>query len=460
MRILKTKTERKPREKNHRIDEVFKPIIVPLLKEDDYEATFLLEHIQGLYPGKYSGKDLRTLQRRVEEYNASLDKDHEIMFRQEHKPGVLMVCDFTHPKEKIKVTINGKPFKLILFHARLPHSGLSYMQVFEGSGESIEKLSQGLNNAFEYMGGVPEKLRTDSLSAAFKNLSKKESEDLTQRFQAVVDHYEIEATRINKGKSHENGAIESPHGHVKTYLRQSLAIRGSINFDSGEAYQAFIMESMEKRNLRCNKTRVAAECASLKPLPSSRALEYQETSVRVSSGSIIQVRNSVYTVPPSLIGKMLLVRLYNDRLACYLGHKHVATLKRVYSTTKERERNIDPRHLLPWLMRKPGAFAHYVYRDDLLKNLQYLYIWEYISRTMSEQAASKLMVRLLKLAYIYSFEDEVAAIVIDWIEKERVLDITALENRFIPKREIVSALKVAQHDLSAYKDLMNRGAQI
>lgn len=91
------------------------------------------------------------------------------------------------------------------------NSALSYMQVFESQEESIEAFTQGLNKALGYFQGVPAKLRTDSLSAAFKNLPNKEKEELTQLFMAFVDHYGMKAERINKGKCHENGAIESVH---------------------------------------------------------------------------------------------------------------------------------------------------------------------------------------------------------------------------------------------------------
>ena len=155
---------------------------------------------------------------------------------------------------------------------------------------------------------------------------------------------------------------------------------------------------------------------------------------------------------------MLLIRLYSDKLECYLGYQHVVTLKRVHSTTKERSRNIDPKHLLPWLIRKPGAFADSVYRDDLLKNPHYRYIWESLSKIMAKLAASKCMLRLLKLAYIHGFEEEVAAIVMDRLEKHKDLDINALENKLLPKQESVPVVTIMQHSLSSYKDLTQQGA--
>ncbi len=458
MRILKK--ERKLIEKTNKIDTVFKSKLVPLLKGDHYQATFLLEHIQNMFTiEEYPNSLLRTLQRRMKEWerdNKRL-KSKEVMFPQEHKPGILAACDFTHPKDKIKITIKGKPFKHIIFHIRLACSGLSYAQVFEGPGESFEKLAQGLNNGFEYFGGVPKKLRTDSMSAAFKNLNKKDKDDQTRRYQALVDHYGVEAKRINRGKGHENGAIESPHGHLKEYLRQCLAIRRSSNFNSFEEYQAFILEIVEKRNRHRKKTLISVDRAALKSLPSTKAIEYTEVSAKVSSSCMINVKNEIYTVPDTLIDETLLVRLYSNKLECYLGKKHMITLDRAHSIAGEKAQNINPKHLVLGLSKKPQAFRDYKFREAFLANYKYKYIWEHIDRDMEERAACKLMARILKLAYTHDCEEELADYIIGRIHKKKELNINYLENKFMPKQKALPAIEVTQHMLSSYNELIQQG---
>ncbi len=457
MRKLKN---RKQQETNNPIDKVFESIIVPLLEENDFQATFLLEHIQNMFSvEEYPHSLLRTLQRRKREWekdNRRL-KSKEVMFPQEHTPGVLAVCDFTHPRNKARITIKGKPFKHKIFHIRLAYSGLSYAQAFEGTGESFEKLAVGLNNGLEYFGGVPERLRTDSLSAAFRNLTKKDKEDQTRRYNALIEHYGLEAKRINRGKAHENGSVESPHGHLKEYLRQSLAIRKSSDFDSFEEYQAFILEIIEKRNRRLKKAPVAAERAVLKPLPSAKAVEYTEVSARVSSSSMIRVKKGIYTVSDTLIGETLHVRLYSDKLECYLGQHHVATLNRVHGTAKSHGRNIKPKHLVKWLAKKPQAFRHYMYREDLLANHNYNLIWEHIDQTMEERAACKLLVRLLKLGYGHGCEKELADYILDRIANKKELNINYLESKFIPQQEPLPSVEITQHTLSSYNTLITEG---
>ena len=461
-RVLKPKTGKRINARNNPVDDIFETYVVPYLKEDNYQATFLFRHIQRMFPGKYSDTLLRSFRRRVNEWEElhKPPEDKEVMFPQEHKPGVLMAADFSHPKDKVVVTIKKKPFTHIFFHVRLACSGLSYAEVFEGSGESFEKLGQGLNNALEYFGGVPEELQTDSLAAAYKNLSKKAKEDLTRRYKAFTDHYGLKAKRINKGKGHENGSIESPHGHFKEYLRQSLAIRGSNDFDTIEEYQAFILKVMDERNLHLNRAPVKAEQAALRPLPAVKALEYTEVTAKVSSSSMIQVKKSIYSVPNHLIGETLLIRLYGDKLECYLGRRYVETLDRVYGISDKKGRNINPKHLVKWLARKPQAFRNYKYKDDLLANPQFKYIWEFLDRTIEEREACKIITRLLYLVYAHDCVEELTSIVIDWIHKNKKINIKSLENKFIPKRQELSQVEVSQHELSSYNELIQQGAQV
>jgi len=100
-------------------------------------------------------------------------------------------------------------------------------------------LAEGLQNALWALGGVPQQHRTDSLSAAFRNLTREAQEDLTQRYEALIAHYGMEPTRNNPGVAHENGAIESAHGHLKKAVADALLLRGSRDFSDLAAYRRF-----------------------------------------------------------------------------------------------------------------------------------------------------------------------------------------------------------------------------
>ena len=351
------------------LGEVWKEAIEPLLLSGAYEATFILEELQKQYPGKYSVTILRTLQRRIKRWKALFGKDKEVMFRQKHEPAVLGIVDFTHPKN-IQVTINGELFEHIFYHFRLPFSGYNYMQVFVGSGESYEKLAQGTQEALHDLGGATHGIRTDSLSAAFKNLNKDAKDDVTERYQAFVQHYNMKAYRINPGEGHENGAIESSHRHIKNRIEQSLIVRSSNDFVSIEEYRKFIKEVTKQHNQQF-AVRIQTEQASLQSLPETKAIEYTEKVAVVSCTSTIDVRRVTYSVPSRLIGERLLVRFFNDKLECYLGQMHVITLERAPKPARgQRLHRIDYRHIIDSLVKKPGAFRGTHLRDAILSKRQ------------------------------------------------------------------------------------------
>ena len=381
--------------------------VVTLLERGVYEATFILQQLQRKYPGNFSDSQVRTLQRKIKKWHALFGKDKEVMFRQTHEPGKLGISDFTHPKA-IRVTINNVAFKHIFYHFRLPFSGFSYLTVFEGSGESFTIFAQGLQEALHYVGGAPAEHRTDSLSAAFKNLSKDAAEDLTERYKALSEHYNMKPTRNNPGKAHENGAIESPHRHIKNRIQQSLIVRGSTNFTSVDEYRAFIKEVVKQHNRRASQF-IEVERAALQLLPATKATDYTELVAVVSCASTIDVKRVTYTVPSRLIGERLHVRLYNNKLECYLGSAHALTLERSNNPARgKRLRKIDYRHVIGSLIKKPGAFRGSPLRNDLLPNDQYRFIWEYVDRKMKGQDACKFIVGLLYLAAKQNCQDELA----------------------------------------------------
>ena len=206
----------------------------------------------------------RTLERRILQWRALNGPERDVIFRQEQVPGRLGLSDFTDMGE-LGVTVAGEPLEHRLYHFRMAFSGFEHAHVILG-GESFVALAEGLQNALWALGGVPLQHRTDSLSAAFRNLTRDAREDLTQRYEALVAHYGMEPTRNNLGVAHENGSIESAHGHLKRAIEDALLLRGSRDFPDLAAYRRFIDETVGRRNAR-NRKRIEAERAALKKLP-------------------------------------------------------------------------------------------------------------------------------------------------------------------------------------------------
>ena len=258
-------------------------------------------------------------------WRALAGPEQDVIFRQIHESGRLGLSDFTDMAD-LNVEVAGEPLAHRLYHFRLAFSGFEHGEVVLG-GESFVALAEGLQNALWSLGGVPKEHRSDSLSAAFRNLDRNAQEDLTRRYAALMRHYDMAPSRNNAGIAHENGAIESAHGHLKAAIRDALLLRGSRSFDDLTAYRRFIDEVVGQRNAR-NRKRVELERPQLGRLPKRRTADFEEKIVTVTSAGGFILKRVFYTVPSRLIGHRLRARLYDDRIDCYLGSTHVVTLRR------------------------------------------------------------------------------------------------------------------------------------
>lgn len=438
---------------------VWEEIVVPLLKGSPHlSAITLLEHLQDRYPGGYSERLLRTLQRRLRQWRAVHGCDQEIMFRQIHTPGRQGLSDFTSLKG-VEITIHGKPFSHLLYHFRLAYSKWSWMKAVRG-GESFTALSSGLQDALWDLGGCPLEHRTDSLSAAFKNLTRDDCRDITRSYKEVCRHYGMTATRNNPGKGHENGSVESPHGHLKRRLEQALILRGSYDFESIPAYQQFIDAVVQRHNRR-HQVQIDVERQHLRDLPLHRTIDFSRTTCRVTTSSTIFVQKVMYSVPSRLIGHCLTVHIYDDRLSCYLGGDLVLTLPRViYDATKKATRCINYRHLIASLSRKPQAFRYSVLRDELLPTPTYKEIWQHIDRLCSSRHACKLMVGILKLAATYECEQALGEVVLASLISGHIPCLGTLSKPYHKVADLIAPpVKVNEQPLIAYNQLLTSFAQ-
>jgi hypothetical protein len=428
-----------------------------LRREPKLQPTTLYEYLQERYPGQYP-QVLRTLQRRVQTWKALYGPAPAVMFELRHEAGMMGLSDFTELKG-VSITIGQQPFEHLLYHYRLAYSGWEYAQIIQG-GESFVALSEGLQNALFASGGVPKQHRTDSLSAAYRNLGGKAPKRLTQLYDELCHHYCLEPTRNNKGIAHENGAIESPHGHLKNRLTQALLMRASYDFASVSDYQAFIDAVVAKLNARRGE-KFKAEQQALQPLPKYRVADYEVLTARVSTRSTIEVRCILYSVPSRLIGRQLEIYLYHDRLVAYLERQPVVTLPRLRVTDKDkrRARVIDYRHVIEGLRRKPRAFLYCTWQDDLLPNEQYKVLWQQMQAQFELDSAAVVVVEALYIAAVQNKEAAVA----DYLETQLTtnsLTLSGLRRHFqLLREQQFPTINVQQHCLDDYDQLLNAPAR-
>ena len=450
-------SQRSPRSWRTREDplsEVWDVEVIPLLRTDaQLNAVTLLEELQRRHPGEYDTSVLRTLQRRMRQWRARHGAERDIYFAQEHPPGRLGLSDFTVCDE-LGVQIDGVAFPHRLYQFALAHSGWRHAEVSVG-GESFIALSTGLQAALWRLGGVPEEHRTDSLSAAFNNLA--EQETLTRRYDDLCGHYGMRASRCNPGQSHENGSIESRHDSLKTALDQALRLRGSRVFDDRTGYAAFVELIVQRFNTRANK-RMAVERPMLRSLPARRTAEYEEMPARVSKYAIFTVKGAQYSAPSQLIGHRLMVRQYAQHIECWLGGQCVLERPRATHRDGQRHpRDIDYRHLVAALKRKPGAFARWVLRDAVFPRGVYRQTWARLATARPEREACKTMVGLLVLA-ADGHEAQLADELEQLIELDQLPDLQALTRLLAPPTTDVPDVVVDLPSLAGYDALIEVGS--
>jgi hypothetical protein len=318
-----------------------------------------------------------------------------------------------------------------LYHFALAFSGFEHAEVILG-GESYAALASGLENALRLLGGVPLEHRSDSLSAAFRNLAMPDAADLTRRFAALVAHYGMVPTRNNRGVAHENGAIESRHGHAKTRITQALLLRGSSVFDDLEAYRTFVAGVIGQHNRR-HAAMIDAERAVLRPLPVAPAMTWEAMTVRVTSASGFMCHHVFYTVPSRLVGHRLHLRVHDDRIEAYLGGSFVLALPRGRRAKGGQAVHVvDYHHIIAALRAKPGALANLAYRDALWPRTAYRRAWETLIAAGSTRDAARTMVGLLALAHERGVEADLAIAIDAGLDAGELPDLAMMLRRFTP----------------------------
>ena len=409
------------------------------------QGKVLFAWLQGEYPGQFQNGQLRTFQRGVRRWRATQGPEKEVFFSQVHEPGRVCASDFTH-MTSLEVTLTGQRFDHMLFHFVLTYSNWEWGNIC--FSESFESLSEGLQGAVWSLGGVPIRHRTDRLSAAVNNLS--ETKEFTIRYQNLMDHYGLEKERIQARKANENGDVESSHRHFKEAVDQALMLRGSRDFANREAYAKFLDDLLRQRNLG-RETRLQSERVNLRPLPARRYENWRRVSVHVGVGSTVNVDRNRYSVPSRLIGEFVEVRLCVEDLEVWYGGTLIERIPRLRGRGQNK---INYRHVIGWLVRKPGAFERYRYREDIFPTTRFRMAYDLLQEQLPTRAVREYLaiVELAALDGEVQVDDALRIL----MDGEVKLTAKAVEQfvrsaSFVPE---VTAVRVDEVNLSCFDQLL------
>jgi len=410
------------------------------------QAKTLFEFIQKSNLGKYSDGQIRTFQRKVKAWRATCGPAKEVFFAQRHHPGELAQSDFTHMSD-LGVTIGGLPFPHLAYHFVLTYS--NYEDATICFSESYESLSEGVQNALWKLGGVPHTHRTDRLSAAVNKECS--ADEFTRRYQELLEHYGMVGAKSGAGRANEIGDVEQRHYRFKKALDQALILRGSRDFESREDYRRFVDRLLAQLNAG-RQERLQEELATLKLLPARRLDDSKKLTVRVSKGSTIHVLHNTYSVNSRLIGEYVQIKAHAEHLEIYYGQKHIDTIPRMRG---DGGHLINYRHIVDWLVRKPGAFEQYRYRDDLFPSSVYRMAYDALGQ-QNPSSANKRYLEILKLAARQS-EAGVEGALHSILENGRPMSTDAVRSILATDSHLPMASDVAvdEVDLAIYDDFLS-----
>jgi len=389
-------------------EEDWPAIVARLANDPELEAKTLFELVCEQHPERYDAGQLRTLQRRIRVWRAEHGPDKAVVLAQHHRPGEAAQTDFTEATS-LGVTIAGEAFAHLLCVFTLPYSNWQCATVC--LSESMAALRRGVQRAIFRLGCVPAFHQTDNSTAATHRIPDGKSvpfdggrRPFNEDYVALMRHFAMTPRTTAIGAKEQNGDVEASNGAVKRRLVQALLVRGHRDFDTVEAWQAFIDDRQRKAN-GARQRRLDEDVAAMRPIAVDRLPEFAEEDARVSDWSTIRVHHCAYSVPSRLIGEVVRVRIFEEKIEVYFAGQLQLRCERLRGRQRHR---IDYRHVIWSLVRKPGAFARYVYREEMFPSIVFRRAYDAIQASQAGTRADLEFLRVLHLA-ASTFESEVEA---------------------------------------------------
>lgn len=415
------------------------------------EAQTLFAWLTEQRPGVYQEGQLRTLQRRVALWRVE-HTTRLLSLDQIHRPGEVLQTDGVW-LDHLGVTISGAAFPHVLVHSVLPYSNWEWGRIAQS--ESFLAVRLGLQSALARLAHVPQVHQTDNSSAATHRLGVADrgqaqgSRGYNAEYLELVQHFGLQPRTIHLRSPNENGDVEASNGTLQRAMEQQLLLRGSRDFLNVAAYEQFLMQLFSRRNAG-RTARLAEELAVMRPLTVQPMPDRRELRVRVSATGLIRVLAHSYSLPSGLVGKLVTVLVGEWELTVWYGGRCWETLPRLVARGAH---HVQYRHVIDTLLRKPGGFRDYRYRDDLFPSAVFRLAWEALCARLPPRRADLAYLRLLKLA-AETLEVDVAAVLATLLAGTDHWDDASVVAQVRPRLDQPPAISTGAVDLAGYDALL------
>ena len=416
-----------------------------LYREPELQAKVIFEELLAKESGKFSRRQRRSFERRVRAWKRRHGTERELFFTQEHRPGERLQLDWIHC-EKLGIELGEERFDHLLVHVVLPYSNWEWARVCYS--ESYLSLKSGLQSALVELGGCPRYCQSDQSSTATHvrgGGSRRSGREYNPRYLGLLAHYGLKPAVIGVGEPHENGDVESAHGHLRTAIDQALRLRGSRRFGNVAQYEGFIFMLIRGRNAT-RKERLDCERAALRPLVATRWPEYDEEVGKVSREALVRVGKQTYSVPARYAGERLRVRITETELEFYWKGEVV---ERTEKRRGDKGGFVNWRHVVLALQRKPGALSGWRHREAMFPNARWRGLYDLLKERHSPGRAEREYLGILVLGLQERLESLEA--VIEELGQQVSLD--TMRRRFCPPNNIIE-MKL-EVNLSSYDELLS-----
>lgn len=330
----------------------YKDYIVRLLEKHDYTGMQVLQRLQEEgYQGGYSI---------VKEYIKKVRPPrHTGFLTLSFAPGECAQVDWgQYGTVKVGSTKRRLSFFLmVLCHSRLMYLEFTVLQTME------HFLGCHLN-AFNYFGGLPNRIMVDNLRSAVLLHLVGQAPVYNQRYLDFANHYGFAITACTPRRANEKGRVENGVGYVKKSLLNGLDIPDLAGIQlAGTRWQdtvanVRIHSETKKRPIDLFQL----EKPALLPLPAHAYDIGTVSSVRASRRFRVTLDTNRYSVPAQFSGTLLTLKSYPDRVCLYSADALIAKHLRSYDRHQDFE---DPDHPKALLEQRRKAKSQTLYKTFL-----------------------------------------------------------------------------------------------